>query len=523
MVIGLDGGSFSIIEPMIKKGKLPNLAYLAKNGYSAPLESTTPPVTAPAWPTVVTGVNPGKHGIFAFTKIMPDYSESPFSLSDLKKRTIYDMLTDNGHKCIAINVPMTYPPQKVDGIFVSGYGAPGEDCDFTYPPGIKDELLRKGYTILGFPARTFKFSEDTAEDLYKMLRENEKRRHAFARKYLRKVDWDFFMIVYSATDSLSHFFQKYHDRTHPLYEERHAHLGKRLEDIYSLVDSFLGDLRREYPDAKIIIMSDHGSGKTERYLYLNTYFEKEGLMTLNEKRARNKMTNYMQKRKITGMGIERMLKKMHLSWIKKIIPKRMKQRIPYTASPTLTEVDFGRTKFFTTGGWRAYINRKDYFDTGCVSPENVMLEYAKLKKKLLSLELDGKKVIERVLHRDEVYTGDDLLSFPDIFIEPDDFAYDILRAIPDGPVFGLPTQKSGTHRKYGIFYFYDPAGRSELHDGHGSPTLEDICPTVLALFDIPIPDYMDGKNLLKNGKESSKIVLEKKIIGDVLKKIDFKI
>src|SRR3569832_2836857 len=66
VVFGVDGATFNVMRPLIEKGRLPHLAKLIKNGVSGPLQSTVPPVTAPAWVSFMTGVNPGRHGIFHF-------------------------------------------------------------------------------------------------------------------------------------------------------------------------------------------------------------------------------------------------------------------------------------------------------------------------------------------------------------------------------------------------------------------------------------------------------------------------
>ena len=61
LVIGLDGATFGIIKPMIKKGKLPNFARLMREGAFGPLKSTMPPITPCAWTSFATGKDPSKH------------------------------------------------------------------------------------------------------------------------------------------------------------------------------------------------------------------------------------------------------------------------------------------------------------------------------------------------------------------------------------------------------------------------------------------------------------------------------
>src|SRR3990167_7466735 len=72
LVIGIDGGTFDIINPLINKGSLPNLKRLIENGSSGILQSTIPPVSPAAWSTFITGQNPGSHGIYNFFDIWPN-------------------------------------------------------------------------------------------------------------------------------------------------------------------------------------------------------------------------------------------------------------------------------------------------------------------------------------------------------------------------------------------------------------------------------------------------------------------
>jgi predicted AlkP superfamily phosphohydrolase/phosphomutase len=58
-ILGIDGATFDIIRPMIAEGELPYIARVLAEGGSSDLESTSPPITPPAWTSMMTGVNPG--------------------------------------------------------------------------------------------------------------------------------------------------------------------------------------------------------------------------------------------------------------------------------------------------------------------------------------------------------------------------------------------------------------------------------------------------------------------------------
>ena len=66
LVLGLDGATWDVIFPLLQAGKMPNLKYLVDGGMWGYLNSTNPPMTLPSWSSMLTGCNPGKHGIFDF-------------------------------------------------------------------------------------------------------------------------------------------------------------------------------------------------------------------------------------------------------------------------------------------------------------------------------------------------------------------------------------------------------------------------------------------------------------------------
>ena len=71
LIIGLDGATFDLIKPWVATGQLPTFKHLMDTGTRGNLESTIPPITPPAWTSFMTGMNPGKHGVFNFTEYHP--------------------------------------------------------------------------------------------------------------------------------------------------------------------------------------------------------------------------------------------------------------------------------------------------------------------------------------------------------------------------------------------------------------------------------------------------------------------
>src|SRR5690606_24300797 len=131
---------FDILAPWLDAGELPNLQKL--RGAQAQLMSIFPPITAAAWSSFVTGKNPAKHGVFEFLQRKADsYQPEPMNASKRQGRSLWRILSEAGKQVVVVNVPMTYPPEPVNGALVSGMPVPSQRKDFTYPPELAQTVL----------------------------------------------------------------------------------------------------------------------------------------------------------------------------------------------------------------------------------------------------------------------------------------------------------------------------------------------------------------------------------------------
>ncbi len=140
IVIGLDGLEPSIVESMLERGELPNLARIRAAGGYTRLRTTYPAQTPVAWSSFATGTNPGGHGIFDFIcrdpqTYQPDVAlsrfERPknvFSLPRVVNRRngvpIWQVLTQAGVPSIVLRCPCTFPPEALNGRMLAGVGVP---------------------------------------------------------------------------------------------------------------------------------------------------------------------------------------------------------------------------------------------------------------------------------------------------------------------------------------------------------------------------------------------------------------
>jgi predicted AlkP superfamily phosphohydrolase/phosphomutase len=139
IVIGLDGFEPKIVEPMLNKGELPNLARLREQGGFSRIRTTYPAQTPVAWSTFATGMNPGGHGIFDFIRrdpktYLPDLSMNryeqkstylPPKAVNLRRGTpLWEMLSTAGLPSTIVRFPCTYPPDNIRGRMLAGMGVP---------------------------------------------------------------------------------------------------------------------------------------------------------------------------------------------------------------------------------------------------------------------------------------------------------------------------------------------------------------------------------------------------------------
>jgi predicted AlkP superfamily phosphohydrolase/phosphomutase len=140
IVIGLDGLEPGIVEAMLGRGELPQLARIRQSGSYARLKTTYPAQTPVAWSSFATGTNPGGHGIFDFVcrdpeTYQPDAALSRFErpksmlaqprvVNQRKGVPLWQPLTKAGVPSTVLRCPCTFPPETLQGRMLAGVGVP---------------------------------------------------------------------------------------------------------------------------------------------------------------------------------------------------------------------------------------------------------------------------------------------------------------------------------------------------------------------------------------------------------------
>jgi hypothetical protein len=121
LMIGIDGASLGVIEPMIREGKLPNLAAIAEAGASGKLRSLTPLLSPRVWTSVATGRTPSEHGIKGWIEIPKGDREGMriYDSHDREVHALWNIFSRSDRSVAIVNWLMTYPPEPVNGVMIT--------------------------------------------------------------------------------------------------------------------------------------------------------------------------------------------------------------------------------------------------------------------------------------------------------------------------------------------------------------------------------------------------------------------
>jgi predicted AlkP superfamily phosphohydrolase/phosphomutase len=502
LVLGLDGATFDLIKPWAAAGYLPTLKRLMEEGAHGSLRSTTPPMTGPAWTSFATGVNPGKHRLYDWiARDEGSYTFSPVTSLDMEAPTLYTLLSDAGRRVCALNVPMTYPPTPVNGVMVSGLPAPSTKVQITYPSGLYQEILDAVGDYILYPDPGQAYSEAGVDAfLERLYRTTDLRIQTL--DYLRgREAWDFAMVVFNGTDTISHAMWKYMDKTHPLHDPAAAlKYGNAIRDYYAYLDGKLAPYVDSLPDdTTLIVMSDHGFGPFHKFIHVNNWLLQEGFMATNRGPVTG-LKRTMFRQGFSPMNVYDTLMRFGLGALKREVVRGQGQGLLKTLFLSFEDIDWGRTQAYSLGNvGQVYLNVVGREPQGCVQPG---AEYERVRSEIMAkLQAlrdpeTGELVVEEIYRREDLYQGDHFDKAPDIIFLPRRLEYFGFGEYEFGSHKIIEPMRrgiSGTHRMNGIFMAYGAAIQPGSTVENAS--LYDLAPTILRLMDEPVAEHMDGRVL----------------------------
>lgn len=434
-ILGLDGVPFTLLRDAFAAGKLPQLKRLSEGGTFAQLRSVVPTISSVAWASFMTGHNPGKHGIYGFIERNGKLERFIPTGGDVRTPAIWERLNKRGLKTISMNVPLTYPPKAVDGVLIGGFLCPNIDR-VAYPKRITALLKEKNYIIDPNPRLAATDKDAFLEEIFRAFRA----RTDVALHLMREEPWDFFICHIMETDRLHHFF----------WDDLDDETAKYHHDFwkfYEQVDAFVGQLLEELPqNSELLLLSDHGFCGIRSEPDLNVFLKQQGFLSFKPD-ARD-------------------------------LPDLDPRSTAYTLPPG-----------------RVFLNLKGREPQGSVAPADAEKVKEELSEALLGLKdpKSGDPVIQRVYRRDELYHGPHAQRSADLVAHPHR-GFDLKGGITSGELFSIGA-RNGMHTYRDAFLL--------IKDRHvvlpPDISIIDMARTSFALLGLPVPEDLDGRDLLDAG------------------------
>lgn len=492
LLVGLDAASPWILDRLADSGSIPTIASLVAEGASGTLTSQIPPWTASAWPSLYTGKNPGKHGVFGFLRFN-GYDWTVVDGSDVREPALWEILDAHGYSSVVVNVPVTDPSRSFDGVLVPGYTAPNDPT--CRPEGVLDAVTDAtgGYRIY---APSGASDAATRRDWYRRL---VAMRGAAFRDCCAEFDPEFGFLQFQQTDTVFH---------------QESEFGP-VRTVYEAVDAELSRTLSVCDPKNVVIASDHGIGQYEgtrcrlnEHLrdegYLTTTHGGEGMPTWVTARdeqlrggdrdsapARRAGVRAVAALSTVGLTTERLSAALERVGLTDAVA----EHVPLSVSRAGTEqVDFAASQAYVRDrvelGVRLNVVGRE--PDGVVPPGMYDSVRTSLIDSLAALETPaGDPVFETVAPREAYFHGPAAEQAVDVVTVPAGFDH-LLSSTLGGDTFG-PLADRWHHTLDGFVSVTGPAVREDA--GVGDAQLFDVAPTVLATFDVPHGERMDGAPL----------------------------
>lgn len=503
LILGLDGATFELLDPLFKRSIMPKLARFARNGACATLRSTEPYVTAPAWTSIVTGKRPDTHGIFDWSTPLPNsYQRHMVSARFRRDLAFWEILAARGLPAGVINLPLSYPPDSSPSFYIGDMFTPPQETQLARPASLRRYLKTLNYRI-DIRKRDY-FSRGQHQFIHDLTAMTRARGQAI-RYCLKSYPWRAAIAVFVGPDRLQHACWEHL----PVDDQRPTQHTDRALQYYRVLDEELGKILAQItPSTHVYVVSDHGFGCHRRAFYINDWLEAEGYLVLKRESGRRRRTRRGLQAGARMLGIRSTDKSRHGEETRSgpgLLRAAIRdgvEKLGHGLTPDAPAVDWRRTTAFADSPHGVRINLRGREPCGTVHQEAYAGLRIEIASKLLRL-IDP--IIQAPFHalvepREARYWGEQTHLAPDLVYTFRDFS----ATWRIGPIASLQTGRrlgesffvtdtgweTGTHRPDGVLIAAGPEIQSGVAGGCFRPW--DILPTLLYHLEESIPPDMEG-------------------------------
>jgi len=475
LLIGLDGATFSVLDPLMEQGLMPFLQSFLARGCRAPLRTIVPPLTPPAWTSLMTGRRPGEHGVFDFFQMESPQSRHIrfFTSHDIGCDTIWSLASEHGLKVTALNFPSMFPPPRIRGYVVPGW-VPWRQLRLAcWPEGLLDSLK----ALPGFNQRELamdiKLEEKTTEgcsdpnELAPWIELHIRRERNWFEIFRHLAIQDpspLTAVLFDGVDKLQHLCWRFirPEDGRPLEAEWERQVRSLCLKYFQQLDELIAEMCRLMgAEATILLASDHGFGPTRIAFHINTWLERKGYLAWSEQAS-----TWDTQGALLGVG-----QVARHTWM----------------------LDWKRTRAFaatpTSNGVYIVVDR-DGRSPGVPESEYFSFRQALIDDLQRSVDpLTGQPLVERIWTREEVFSGPYGGNAPDLTLTLNDGG--AISILPADDIISRRPDVAGQHRPLGIFAAAGP----EIRYGSAIRELSilDVAPTILHTLGLPVPEGMSGR------------------------------
>ncbi len=485
-LIGIDSTPLWILRELSTEKGMDAIAKLLKGNYIHELESTLPPMTGPAWPTIYTGLTPAEHGVPDFFVMKDDHTPDVIFYDPIEHPPFWEELAKHGYKSLLITPATdTHLPTNNGNIdLLTGFPLRAK----TNSPEI-ERLMRK-HKFDGEPdiEKFIKDGKMTELEASKIFSQSVETRISIAKDMMALTNYDFVFVCFTETDRLQHFVMNKENRK------------DYLLPIYSKISAFLGELMRmvEKEGSTLMIVSDHGMQPIYEKFLLNSWLIHNGYASLKPKVLQKINSTQKPTKTSKQSAIREKLLKTNL--------RRVYDKLPHKAKSTVFNI-LGNISNVEMGGeyvrlhlFHNHLDKPRAFEaistdpvsTKCINDsrfKNGIVkkgEKEKLKReiarKLEDLRDDsGEKVVKGTIDGGKYYNGTNKFIAADIFVEArDNCTIDIFNFSKDELFMPPESAKSGDHLRSGILCFYSKKAKKFTQNAN----VLNVAPTILNYYGI---------------------------------------
>lgn len=477
LVVGLDGCSWNVLEPLLASGRLPNLTELRSAGAHGVLESTIPFYTGPAWASFATGSSPAAHGVYDFMMLRAGDEMSPACAADLRRATYYELLAREGKRSVLVNLPLDQ--DDCEGAVIVNSWLTVDEARRIFPLDRRERYRRALASYRSYPT-TFGASLDKHVDDLCAL---EEARFELALELFRGEEWNHFFILFSSTDWLGH-------AATGLFLAGDPGARSAFLRLYEQLDAYVGRLREQAPDATLVVLSDHGQCEETHVVHVNGVLHDLGLARLLRERPTEVGAALAGDALRATVRVPLALRRLRSNPILRPAARLAKRSLRRGLGVELVtperglEVDRVLSRAFTPtiASYAVYTRDCDESDLD------------RIRGALADLRLDdGLPVFDGIWTFAELYGREPPPPAPTFVYAPTLGVRPSIR-IRSPFIERVRQQGRGAHQRDGIVLIAGP----EVAPGQlERVALYDLCPTLLWLMEAPIPADADGRVLFE--------------------------